>query len=130
MRYTFTKEERLKSQKAIGKLFREGQTFGIFPLRLIWLEMEEVQSAAPVQFAVSVSKKKFKSAVARNRIKRKVREAWRLHKHRLYQGLEGTPGQFAFMVLYTANEELPFAQIEKALKTAIWLFLKKRKEVA
>ena len=78
-----------------------------------------------MQFTVSVAKKNFKSAVARNRIKRQVREAWRLNKHRLYRKLEGNPQQYACMVLYVAKEELPTPQIEKAMQTMLHLFYKK-----
>lgn len=80
---------------------------------------------APVQFTVSVAKKNFKSAVARNRIKRKVREAWRLNKHRLYRRLEGNSHQYACMVLYVAKEDMPMQQIEKAMQTMLHLFYKK-----
>lgn len=122
---TFKKAERLKSAKTIGKLFKEGQSFGVYPLRLVWLRLEEPASDSPVQFTLSVPKKNFKSAVARNRIKRKVREAWRLGKARLYRKLEGAEGQLAFMVLYTAKEDLSFAQIEKSMRTLIHIFIKK-----
>ncbi len=125
MTFTFKKTERLKSEKTIGRMFKEGQSFGVYPLRLVWLKVEEPRSESPVQFTVSVGKKNFKSAVARNRIKRKVREAWRLNKGRLYKKLEGAEGQLAFMVLYTAKEDLPHQDIEKAMKTLIHIFIKK-----
>ena len=129
-RFTFKKTERLKSATAIARLFKEGHSFGVFPLRLVWMKMPERSDAAvPVQFAVSVSKRNFKSAVVRNRIKRQVREAWRLQKPSLYVQLQGMTGQLAFLVIYTAKEELPFAQIEKAVRTMIFLFLKKNKAV-
>ncbi len=123
--FTFKKAERLKSLKVIGALFKDGQSFGVYPLRLFWSSQPLEPGAAPVQFTVSVAKKNFKSAVARNRIKRKVREAWRLNKHRLYRKLEGNPQQYACMVLYVAKEDLPFDQIEKAMQTMIHLFFKK-----
>jgi len=124
-KFTFKKAERLKSGKTIGLLFKKGKSFGVYPLRLVWLKEEEPKSTQPVQFTVSVAKKNFKSSVARNRIKRKVREAWRLHKNRLYRKLDGTEGQLAFMVLFTAKEELPYQQIEKAMQTLIHIFIKK-----
>ncbi len=124
-KFTFKKTERLKSAKTIARLFKEGQSFGVYPLRLVWMKPEEAKSDSPVQFTVSVAKKNFKSAVARNRIKRKVREAWRLHKPRLYRKLEGSEGQLAFMVLYTAKEDLPFEQIAKAMQTMVHIFIKK-----
>ncbi|MCB0521605.1 MAG: ribonuclease P protein component [Lewinellaceae bacterium] len=124
-KFKFNKAERLKSEKTIGRMFKEGHSFGVYPLRLVWLKVEEPRSDSPVQFTVSVGKKNFKSAVARNRIKRKVREAWRLDKSRLYKKLEGADGQLAFMVLYTAKEDLPYQDIEKAMKTVIHIFIKK-----
>jgi ribonuclease P protein component len=123
--FTFKKTERLKSRKTIGRLFAGGQSFGMYPLRLVFLKEEEPKSEAPVQFGVSVPKRSFKSAVARNRIKRKVREAWRLNKHRLYQRLEGAPEQYAFMVIYVAKEDLPFEVIEKAMQAMMRRFIKK-----
>lgn len=123
--YTFKKAERLKSLKVIGGLFKEGHSFGVYPLRLFWSAQPMPEGGAPAQFTVSVAKKNFKSAVARNRIKRKVREAWRLNKHRLYRKLEGHPSQFACMVLYVGKEELPTPQVEKAMQTLLHLFYKK-----
>ncbi|MBK9015381.1 MAG: ribonuclease P protein component [Saprospiraceae bacterium] len=123
--FTFKKAERLKSLKIIGGLFKGGQSFGIYPLRLFWSAHPLGPGDAPVQFTVSVAKKNFKSAVARNRIKRKVREAYRLNKHRLYLRLEGNPQQYACMVLYVAKEDLPMPQIEKAMQTMLHLFYKK-----
>lgn len=123
--FTFKKKERLKSRKVIGRLFQDGKSFGVYPLRLVFLKMEEPKSDAPVQFTVSVGKKNFKSAVARNRIKRKVREAWRLNKHWLYKKLEKMEGQFAFMVIYTGKEDLPYEEIEKAMKNINMRFVKK-----
>ena len=124
--YTFTKEERLKSRKVINLLFKKGQSFGQYPLRLVWLEMEEPLSSAPVQFTVSVPKRRFRKAVARNRIKRQIRAAYRLNKHRLYSLLkEKEAGPLAFMVIYTGKEELPYQQIEKAMQQMIRRFGKK-----
>jgi ribonuclease P protein component len=123
--FTFKKAERLKSLKIIGGLFKDGQSFGVYPLRLFWSAHPLEPGDAPVQFTVNVAKKNFKSAVARNRIKRKVREAYRLNKHRLYRKLEGNTQQYACMVLYVAKEDLPMEQIEKAMQTMLHLFFKK-----
>jgi ribonuclease P protein component len=127
--FTFQKAERLKSRKVIGRLFKEGQSFGVYPLRLVWVKMETCIDvpAYPVQFTVSVPKKSFKSAVARNRLRRQVRETWRLNKHRLYRKLGEDSGQYAFMVIYTAKEALPYEQIDNAMQTMIHRFTKKMK---
>lgn len=106
--FHFAREERLKSRKLIGKLFTEGQSFAVFPLRIIFLKSAE---GAGVQAAFSVSKRHFKHAVQRNRIKRQMREAYRLRKNQL----SDTTGQISLMVLYTAKEPLPYARIGEAM---------------
>jgi ribonuclease P protein component len=148
---TFKKEERLKSEKIITQLFRKGHSFACYPLRLVYAEMptempplsisgdfddlevlEKVQDNAintplsPIQFALSVPKKAFKRAVDRNVLRRRIREAYRLHKIDLYRFLENRSSngeeRFAFMVLYTAKEEMPYGEIEKGIKKMIRKF--------
>ncbi len=123
---TFKKDERLKSRKIIGKLFSDGQSFGMYPLRLVWLEMHEIQGDFPVKFSLSVPKRAFPKAVDRNRLRRLVREAWRLNKAWLYDRLADDGKQYAFMVLYTAKEPLELSKIEDAMRRVNRRFLKKR----
>ncbi len=120
--YTFKKAERLKSKKVIDSLFQEGQSFGAYPLRIVWVRTEGNDS--PVQCAVSVSKRRFPKAVDRNRIKRQLREAWRLNKHHLYQELE-TEEQYAIMLLFTGKEHAPQHEIEQSVQRIIKKFLRK-----
>ena len=70
-RYTLSKEERLSWKRYIDLLFEKGQSFVAFPLRVVYLPMEE-EMPARASFLVSVPKKKFKRAVKRNLIKRQV----------------------------------------------------------
>ena len=81
-RYTLSKEERLSWKRYIDLLFEKGQSFVAFPLRVVYLPLEEEMSA-PVSILISVPKKKFKRAVKRNLIKRQVREAYRVRKYDL-----------------------------------------------
>ena len=76
---SFKKEERLCNIKLIEKLYHTGSSFLVYPFRIIWLS-SETNSEFPVQVLISVPKKKFKRAVDRNLLKRRIREIYRLHK--------------------------------------------------
>ena len=79
---TLHKSERLDKKKVIDKMFSGGaRSFSVFPLRVVYLPVEELE--APVSILVSVSKRRFKRAVKRNRVKRQIREAYRKNNHGL-----------------------------------------------
>jgi ribonuclease P protein component len=82
---TFRKPERMVSQKLIDELFSGGHSCSLaaYPLRMVYMVRERQQGAEPVQLLISVPKKRLHHAVDRNRLKRQVREAYRLNKHRL-----------------------------------------------
>lgn len=120
---TFSSQERLKSRKTISQLFKEGNSFVAYPLRVVWILREEEKKKGeefPAQIAISVSKKTFKTAVERNLIKRRIREAYRLHKEELYDKLGER--QVVLMLIYVAKEELSFAEIEVGVKKMIRKF--------
>ena len=123
-RQTFNRQERLKRRKVIARLFAEGQTFGQFPLRVFWLPVPGKQEVA-AQFAVSVPKRSFRRAVDRNRIKRQIRETYRLLKPGLYERLPASAPPVALLVLYTAKEPLPYPEIEQAMKGVLQRLAKK-----
>ena len=111
--YSFPKEEHLCRKKLINELFGRGSSFGLYPLRLVWLPTA-APTAAPPQVLVSVSKRSFKRAVDRNYLKRLLREAYRLQKYRLLEAPGGhSVGRLA--IIYTGKEKKPFTLVEKKL---------------
>jgi ribonuclease P protein component len=111
--YAFPKEEHLCRKKLIDELFGRGSSFGLYPLRLVWLPAA-APTTEPPQVLVSVSKRSFKRAVDRNRLKRLMREAYRLNKYRLLEA----PGGHSIALLgiiYSGKEKKPFALVEKKL---------------
>ena len=108
---SFGKREKLKSQKLIGQLFTEGKSLSIFPLKLIFLE--NTGQKVPIKAAVTVPKKNFKSAVHRNKIKRLLRESYRLNKGLVFNN---TQRNFAFLFLYLGKEIPAFEDLEPKMK--------------
>jgi ribonuclease P protein component len=118
MPHTYPKAEKLKSKKLIDTLFIEGKSVKSFPLRMVYIETPLSTDAYMVQAGVSVSKRNFKLAVSRNRIKRLMRESYRLHKDLI--DTKGTT--FAMLILYTGQEEVPQAVLHKAMVKLIKRF--------
>ena len=124
MRFTFGKQEKLKSRKLIGKLFEEGKSVKKFPIRLVYLQSEHT-SDFPIQAGFPVPKRNFKKAVDRNRIKRLLREAYRLQKGGLYEELQKP---YIFMFTFMGKKEPTYAEAEQKIQQILALFKKVEKE--
>jgi ribonuclease P protein component len=105
-RYTLGKSKRLKSRKAIDLLFKDGKSFNLFPFRIIYQfsPVEAIAKTEYLQAGFSATKRNFKKAVHRNRIKRLTRETYRLQKNELEQLLLQQNKKLVIFILYTAKE--------------------------
>ena len=121
MNYRFPKEEKLKSKKCLDMLFSEGNSVSKFPLRLVYIATDLPKDVL-IQASVSVTKRRFKKAVTRNRIKRLMREAYRLHKNDVFNTISTS---YAFMFLYIGKQEPTFEEIEKSMIRLLQKFLEK-----
>lgn len=114
MRYRFLKKERLCSKKLTDGLFAEGKSISEYPFRLIWLNTS-LKEEVPAQVLISVPRRRIKKAVNRNRIKRLMREAYRLNKHILYQYLSANSIQLAIAIVFNGNEMPTFNDTERKI---------------
>ena len=116
MNFRFPKSEKLKSSKTIEQLFAEGKSFTKFPFKLIFIPQErDTQTKA----AFAVPKRNFKWAVDRNRIKRQLRETYRLQKPLT---LTNNGKDFALLFLYFSKEKPKYADLDKAMTTLLKKF--------
>ncbi|MFZ4542412.1 MAG: ribonuclease P protein component [Saprospiraceae bacterium] len=116
--YTFPATERLKSRKIISTLFQKekSKSFGAYPLRLVWIAMPEADPGI-IQVAFSVPKRSFRKANQRNTIRRRIKEAYRLHKNVIQSPV--LDKAYGFMWIFTAKEEMNYQAIEKSMQLAL-----------
>ena len=125
-RHIFRKTERISFQKEIDLLFNQGKAFTSFPLRIVYLEQKPF-SGTTVSVLISVPKKRVRRAVKRNRIKRLIREAYRLNKTSLIKNYGEKESGLLIAFLFIGNELCGWKEVETAMQEALSI-LKGRKE--
>jgi len=119
MKYTFKKGEKLKSRKLIEQLFKDGKRLRSFPIQMMYLEIKH-ESDELYQAGFTVSKRHFKRAVDRNRLKRLMRESYRLQKQVITA--EKYTKKYIFMFIYLSNEKLTYQDIAIHMKSLLEKF--------
>lgn len=112
--FTLGKQERLKSRKLLEQLFREGSTLFIHPIKTYY-SFKNIPDGITLQAGFGVSSRVFKKAVDRNRIKRLMREAYRLQKNSLQQALTISGKQLAIFFLYTGKDIPAFDLVKEKM---------------
>ena len=121
---SFSKTEHLCGEKRITRLYTQGDAFIAFPMRVVFL-IEPKSESKPSNVLVSVPKKRFKRAVKRNRLKRLMREAYRLNKNPLIEKLEEKQMQIHIAFNYVSDDVLDFPTIEKKMLLSLQKLMEK-----
>lgn len=116
-KFIFPKKEHLCGEIRIGKLFVEGTAFIVYPLRVVYRISDETD--VPVKVMVAAPKKRFKSAVKRNRLKRLMRESYRLNKSILIDKCIEKNINIQIAFNYVADVELDFKTIQAKMRSAL-----------
>ena len=117
-RNTYNKPEKLKSRKLIDQLFAKGKSFGVFPLKVFYMESASGKGEA-IQAGVGVSSRNFRKAVDRNRIKRLLREVYRLNKTLIHEPVTTQEKKLSVFFLYTGKELPEFALLNDKMRKAL-----------
>lgn len=125
---SFPKEMRITRKSQMDELFSSGESFIAYPLRVVFVKKEKMPESE-IAVLVNVSKRKFKRAVKRNRMKRLIRENFRIHRHDLENLLRTRPYSLNIAFLYLKNELSDYVEINKAMAKALDLLKKKIPEV-
>jgi len=113
--YTFKKEERLCNKRLIDGLFHNGSSFLCYPFKASWM-LTDGEQQFPVQIVFSVAKKRYKRAVDRNLIKRRMREAYRLNKQLYLYGMLNDAGKKVVLsISYIGKEIAHYEFLEKKM---------------
>ena len=99
-RNTFPLKEHLKSKNVIEQIYANGTSVTVYPLRASFIEQTQEEQEPTAAILINVSKKRFRHAVDRNLVKRRIREAYRTSKHSFVEALEKNGKKMAVAILY------------------------------
>ena len=114
-RNTFPLKEHLKSKSIIEQVYTNGASATVYPLRASFIEQPQEAQEPTAAILISVSKKRFRHAVDRNLVKRRIREAYRTSKHPFIEALENNGKKMAVAIVYIDNKHNSTAFIRKKM---------------
>ncbi len=121
---SFGKAERLRGELRINKLFEQGKSFVVYPLRVCWLLVPPAEKAS-VQVMVGVPKKKLRKQVQRNRVRRLIRETYRLSKGDLLNEVRGKEAQLLLAFIWMSEQVPEYKDLETKMQEALRQLRKK-----
>lgn len=124
-RYTFPKAEHLKSKSIIEELYAKGISVTAFPLRAVFITLPTQEKQPAATILISVAKRRFRHAVDRNLMKRRIREAYRLNKLPFVEQLEKQGKQLAIAILYIENKHSSTQFLERKMAKLLTSILEK-----
>ena len=114
MDYKLRKDEKLCSRTAVERLFGEGKSLMAFPLRAAY--RLRPRGEHPVQFLISIPKKRIRKAVGRVTLRRRVREAYRLNRRDLLLApLEQAGWGVDIAFVYLDSNPAPYSVINEKI---------------
>lgn len=129
--FTYQKTDKLKSRKQTQHLFSTGQAINVFPIRLIYTiepiasSLESISPISLLQAGVGAPSRTFRKAVQRNRVKRLLREAYRLEKPNFVSQASLDHKRVNLFFLYTDANVLTQLEIQAKVKEALALLVTK-----
>ncbi len=128
-KFVYPRKEKLKSRKLIGKVFKEANSFSVFPLKILYMQLLLPENIF-LQTGFTVGSKNFPKAVHRNRIKRLMREAYRQENQTLKENLEKNQLQLALFFIFTGRSLTTQTIIRSAMQDALNELIKRCNENA
>lgn len=121
-RATFSKHERLRGRLRVQEVATTGRSVHEPPFKLVG-KLMALPTDAPAQIAFAVPKRNLPLAVHRNRVKRLLREAYRINKHRWYEKLQASGKQCAWLIVFQGKAPVTLAETELKISRALdrWL---------
>ena len=116
--FSYNKTEKLKSRKMLNLLFEEGKSFSVFPVKIFYLPMQK-EGKQMIKVGVGVSARNFKKAVDRNRIKRLLRECYRLNKLLLQFTKTNNQQPMAVFFLYIGKDMPDYTILNEKMKAVL-----------